>query len=341
MRFFTANYTSKSNTPVTVPKQKRSKRSRTAKKSLNSTALLTKRQNMHEKPSSIQRKKIKSQLMKKEAITSMQSITKVISENWRTHIPLFSRFETEEFRKGPVVMDRNWWIWNLGLATLPAFCLAILCESFREEMEEYYKEMDGKQKKRIFGRENLYDEDDIHGNTLNMDKELSSVKEENSKIRKALERDVNDSFNEEKISHESKLSDTDLNHLLQRIEALERSETRQRAIHHHQKYELERTHQSGIKNRVDDKRAKRYLKQEKPEKKIEKNEDTIAYERGLRDAFVSVNDALETAFDLGSKTWKMIHKKGKEFMTDLDERNEMSNEGKEPNEFSKAEEKSA
>lgn len=44
-------------------------------------------------------------------------------------------------------MDRNWWITNILIALIPSFCIILVCEVTRGEMEEYHQQQLKEQKR--------------------------------------------------------------------------------------------------------------------------------------------------------------------------------------------------
>ena len=65
---------------------------------------------------------------------------------------------TKRRRVGPV-MDANWWFWNILLALSPAFILVLVCEYHQEEMENYFRQQNERDKSRILGLDNNHDND--------------------------------------------------------------------------------------------------------------------------------------------------------------------------------------
>jgi hypothetical protein len=51
-------------------------------------------------------------------------------------------------RVGPT-MDRQWWFYHIGLALSPAVCIALLCEYYQEEMNDFYKEQQERETRRF------------------------------------------------------------------------------------------------------------------------------------------------------------------------------------------------
>ena len=63
-------------------------------------------------------------------------------------------------------MDQRWWSWNILLTLSPGILIAVVCESYKEEMEEYYSEQRRRERNHLLGEEEEEDQNDQKEKTL-------------------------------------------------------------------------------------------------------------------------------------------------------------------------------
>jgi hypothetical protein len=150
-------------------------------------------------------------------------------------------------RTGPI-MNHKWWFWNILLMSVPGTLLGLYCEfKAKPEMHEMLGKLDEEQRKRIMGAGFEFD-----------DKEESiSVQEEMS-----TEDTIKAQAIDEELESEESLS---LMALKRRLDAFEfELKKKDRQLDHLRKYQIERSQQSGIQNRVEDRMIEGWKSQQKP-----------------------------------------------------------------------------
>ena len=149
-------------------------------------------------------------------------------------------------RVGPV-MDRRWWFLNILLMSVPGILLGLYCEfKAKPEMIQILGGIEELEKARILG-EGLEGEEDV------MEADASETLQE-----------IKDLENEGADEIESEGNGA-LLALKRRMDALEAQLAKKdRQLDHLRKYQWERSQQSGVRNRSDDKMAIEWSSQRKP-----------------------------------------------------------------------------
>lgn len=152
-------------------------------------------------------------------------------------------------RTGPV-MDRRWWFWNILLMSVPGTLLGLYCEFIaKPEMHEFLGKLNEEESKRIMGAGFEFE-----GETATIS--IQEMSNENVMKAQAI---VEEPENEENLS---------LMALKRRLDALESQlKEKDRQLDHLRNYQIERSRQSGIQNRVEDKMIEHWKLQRKPSTK--------------------------------------------------------------------------
>ena len=187
-------------------------------------------------------------------------------------------------------MNGQWWFWNILLMAAPGISIALYCE-FKAKPEMHYLlgKLNEEQRARILG-ETLQGEEEL----LETGKDDVQQKAESFNVKVANA----DSDEDENLS---------LLALKQRLDALE-SELykKEKQLDHLRRYQLERTQQSGVQNRIEDKMIAEWKTQGMglPSKRVEEtttDNDTSLSERmkeailhGLSENLEAKKEALQT-----------------------------------------------
>lgn len=143
----------------------------------------------------------------------------------------------------PLKMDLKWWSWNIAVALTPAFLLIILFEHQTPQYEAYFSEVNEQQEKRLM--EAMGIEEPLH---------VSDICDEHIAIpEREIRMDVSEASNAHTDGDVKGEQDRTVLELLQRIDRLERIIHDKAGKERILQYEMERLHQSGIQNRMEDK----------------------------------------------------------------------------------------
>lgn len=220
---------------------------------------LTLRDALIEKPSHLYKSTIKNEFTKQKAKSTIQTITESISQNWKEISPFESFSHRLEHRKGPV-MDEKWWLRSLAGAVTPGLLLYLFLDSYTDEMNEYHAEQKRRERQRLLG-ENV--EEDIEERE---EKDMIAVRDTNDK------ENANDHITSSSQNMtSSEASDTDIKLLLARIEALEQAQQKQRSKK--QTNRVGAQAQSGIRDRVDQKKIDQFRREDELARKTQLSEE--------------------------------------------------------------------
>lgn len=251
-------------------------------------------------------------------------------ENAQDLLPNFLRNESLG-KNRKLVMDGNWWFYNILLALAPGLLVLIVCESYQSEMEEYYTAQNIANKKRIYGDDYVPPHEtmvDDSGRVMKLYKSLMEIidyisgkpiETNVSTIRDVVtEKEepnptaiVNDEPNNTVIDStyvKESSEDQNMSELVSRIENLEK---RIGIINNislnkpmSQEYRLKRLEQSGIQNRVDDRLLDKWRKEERGQRENEKTHEES-----------SLLPSISEAMWMGMK--EVVMKKGSEFLDEV------------------------
>ena len=193
-------------------------------------------------------------------------------------------------RKGPV-MDQHWWFWNIMLMSLPGIMIGLYCEFIaKPEMHELLSKLDEEQRARILG------------GTLEAEEEFHEMGTEDVH---RLQKSVNEEI-------ESDNGDITLLALKQRLDLLEAQlKKKDRQLDHLRRYQLERTQQSGIQNRIEDKMIAEWKSQGNTTiEVVEKTTDDATLTERMKEAVIH---GIVEKLDAKMKSLKDYGEKGLEY----------------------------
>lgn len=149
-------------------------------------------------------------------------------------------------RTGPV-MDREWWFWNILLMSLPGMLIGLYCEFIaKPEMHEFLGKLFDEQRKRIMGA----------GFEFAEEKAPVAIQEMSNEDATKTQATVEELESDENLS---------LMSLKRRLDALESQlKVKDSQLEHLRKHQIERSGQSGIHNRIEDRLVEHWKSQRKP-----------------------------------------------------------------------------
>ena len=192
------------------------------------------------------RRKLNSSLL--GANTDVESVAKIIEVTLQSAQNRARGFflppqEGDRPTRIPLQMDLKWWSWNIAVALTPAFLLIILFEYQTPQYEAYFSEVNELQEKRLM--EAMGVEEPLH---------VSDICDEGNAIPgREISMDVSEASNPRTDGNVKGEQDRTVVQLLQRIDRLERIFHDKAGKERILQYEMERLHQSGIQNRMEDK----------------------------------------------------------------------------------------
>ena len=165
-------------------------------------------------------------------------------------------------------MDKTWWFWNIMLMSMPGIMIGLYCEfKAKPEMHELLGKLNEEQRARILG------------DTLEAEDELFEMGDRNVQ-------QLQESTNAEIATDDENLT---LLALKQRLDALESQLIkRDKQLDHLRRYQLERTQQSGVQNRIEDKMISEW-KSQGSSKSVEAVETTDD------DSYMSLTERMKVA----------------------------------------------
>mmetsp|Transcript_2619 Transcript_2619/g.3789 ORF Transcript_2619/g.3789 Transcript_2619/m.3789 type:complete len:391 (-) Transcript_2619:229-1401(-) len=80
--------------------------------------------------------------LQKDVMAFQKNVKKKLSDEFEIRFPSVSerwKLIRDSANERRVIMDDFWWKWNIAIALMPVIIIAIVCESMKPEMEEYYE----------------------------------------------------------------------------------------------------------------------------------------------------------------------------------------------------------
>jgi len=90
--------------------------------------------------------------LQKDVMAFQKNVQKKLSDEFEIRFPSVSerwKLIRDSANERGVIMDEFWWKWNIALALMPVIIIAIICESMKPEMEEYYEGIARNEKHRL------------------------------------------------------------------------------------------------------------------------------------------------------------------------------------------------
>jgi hypothetical protein len=194
----------------------------------------------------------------------IESVTSIIGETLKAAQNRTRRFflpasEGDRPAYIPLKMDGKWWARNIAVALLPAFILMIIFEYHIPQYEAFFAEVNQQEKDRLM---------DVMGYN---EEQYSTIQGDNL---------IEDSSGPKSTINPTILNDDNkqspsLFELIQRIESLEHLLDDKKKKERILRYELERSNQSGVQNRIEDRMIEKLAK-ERDEKNLKHEVDSTS-----------------------------------------------------------------
>lgn len=180
----------------------------------------------------------------------------------------FWRPEGPRPERSKLNMDDRWWFWNILLMSVPGICIALYCEfKAKPEMHELLAKLDEEQRARILGE------------TFEAEEEVFEMSEQDVKrLKNSVNAEISDGDGDENLT---------LLALKQRLDALESQLLKKdKKLDHVRRYQLERTQQSGVQNRIEDKMIAEWKSQGKVQQSKGVKESSDGLSERMKEAII-------------------------------------------------------